>query len=102
MIDHEGLLTPLSAASSISPASITAHSPLSSISPLTPQFSPKVPQLPQTPQNNNNNNSLLQNNKFNFYPVEIMNTLIPLYLTPYLNNMNQSNGSNLSKYILSR
>jgi len=93
--NHEGLLTPLSASSmSFSPnTSINSPGSVTSLSPISPHL---------TSNNNNNNKNLndpgpLQQQRqtpasvFNYYPVEMMNNLMPLYMSPYLNNFNSSN-----------
>lgn len=92
MIESDGLLTPLSLSSghSTSPSLISTSSPMSqaSLSPISPQYSPSISQFPQVGMNTN------QQSVFNYYPVELMNNLIPLYLTPYLSNLNSNQTNN--------
>ena len=69
-IDRGGLLTPLSS-SSISPSSNPAYSP----NPMFNQLPQQQQQQQQQPQS-----------VFNYYPIDMMSNLLPLYLSPYLNN----------------
>jgi len=81
---HEGLLTPLSATSMFSP-NTTLNSPGSATS-----LSPISPHLTSNSKNLTDLGSLQQHSRapvFNYYPVEMLNNVMPLYMTPYLNNL---------------
>lgn len=95
IIERDGLLTP---SSSLSTSSVSPMSQGGSLSPISPQYSP-TNQFPDQGNNNNNSNSshsaASQPSVFNYYPVEMMNNLIPLYLSPYLNNLSSTPGNGI-------
>lgn len=96
IIERDGLLTPLS---SLSTSSVSPMSQAGSLSPISPQYSPSMPQQQQLThpgqQGTNSNAASQQPSAFSYYPVEMMNNLIPLYLTPYLNNLSSTPGNSI-------
>lgn len=72
-----------------------------SLSPISPQYSSSKSQQqqqlnhPGQQQGTNSNAASQQPSVFNYYPVEMMNNLIPLYLTPYLNNLSSTPGNSI-------
>ncbi len=91
IIERDGLLTPLStsSANSSSPSLISSDSPMSQtpLSPISPKYSPTMPLPTQQPQGTS---GLGQPSVFNYYPADMMNNLIPLYLAPYLSNLSSN------------